>query len=68
MSDEDAYMAIALNNPQGELHPLEVGLHALKSGFEPKRYAELVGKPRRSIQTRFNAARVASETISVSSM
>jgi ParB/RepB/Spo0J family partition protein len=25
MSDEDAYMALALNNMQGELHPLEVG-------------------------------------------
>jgi hypothetical protein len=29
MSDEDAYMALALNNAQGELHALEVGMHAL---------------------------------------
>jgi ParB-like chromosome segregation protein Spo0J len=29
MSDEDAYMALALNNAQGELHPLERGYHAL---------------------------------------
>ena len=29
MSDEDAYMALALNNAQGELSELEVGLHAL---------------------------------------
>jgi hypothetical protein len=29
MSDEDAYMALVLNNAQGELTPLEIGLHAL---------------------------------------
>ena len=50
------------NNAQGELHALEVGLHALRSGLEPKAYAEAVGQPRTSIQTRYNAARVASET------
>lgn len=62
MSDEDAYMALALNNAQGELHPLEVGLHALRSGKEPKAYADLVGQPRTSIQTRISSARVAAET------
>jgi hypothetical protein len=44
------------------LHPLEVGLHALRSGLEPKAYSEAVGKPRTSIQTKVSAARVASET------
>ena len=30
MSDEDAYMALALNNANGELHPLELG--CMRSG------------------------------------
>jgi hypothetical protein len=32
-----ANLALALCNAQGELHPLEEGLHALGSGMEPKR-------------------------------
>jgi hypothetical protein len=35
MSDADAYMALALNNAQGELSPLRVGgfMRALESGL-----------------------------------
>ena len=45
MSDDDAYMALALNNAQGELHPLEVGLHALRSGWNRKHYADMADSP-----------------------
>jgi hypothetical protein len=58
MSDEDAYMALALNNAQGELHPLEVGLHALQSGLGVRDYAIQTGANERTILTRFNAAAV----------
>jgi hypothetical protein len=58
MSDEDAYMALALNNAQGELHPLEEGVHALGSGLDIKAFAEIAGKPRTSVQDRVKAARV----------
>jgi hypothetical protein len=43
MNDEDAYMALALHNAQSELHPLEVGLHALNSGLSVREYAERLG-------------------------
>jgi hypothetical protein len=59
MSDEDAYMALALNNAQGELHPLEEGMHAIGSGMTQRAYAEKIGKPHRTIATRMQAAEVA---------
>ena len=36
MDDATAYMALALNNAQGELSPLEVGLHSLHSGLSKR--------------------------------
>jgi ParB-like chromosome segregation protein Spo0J len=33
MSDEDAYMALALDSAQGEMHPLEEWMHAIGSGL-----------------------------------
>lgn len=69
MSDEDAYMALALNNAQGELHPLERGLHALgvvekgKHGKSIDAYARRVGREKeaRSIAREIEAAEVAAE-------
>jgi hypothetical protein len=62
MSDEDAYMALALNNAQGELNELEVGLHALgavESGIAKSvnAYAHTIGTPQRTIANRVEAAR-----------
>jgi hypothetical protein len=36
-------LALALNNAQGELSPLEVGLHALGSELTGRDYAKQVG-------------------------
>lgn len=43
MSDEEAYMALALNNAQGELSALERGVHALNSGLGVREYASRAG-------------------------
>lgn len=62
MDDEAAYMALATSNSQGELSPLERGLHALAADGghgDTKRYAELLGRPRSSIQKEKQAAKVA---------
>jgi hypothetical protein len=52
--------ALALCNAQGELHPLEVGLHALGSGLTVRAYAERLGdrKKEDSIGLRVHAADV----------
>jgi hypothetical protein len=52
-------MALALCNAQGELHPLEVGLHALHSGLSIRQYAEMQGAKPGTIQDRVEAAKVA---------
>jgi ParB family chromosome partitioning protein len=56
MDDDEAYMALATSNNQGEISPLEIGLHALHcgkgdkwSGPRGKRYAELVGRHEKQI-------------------
>lgn len=51
-------MALVLANTQGELHPLEEGLHALGSGLDVKAYAAAIGKARTTLQDRVKAARV----------
>ena len=61
MSDEDAYMALALCNAQGELHPLEEGMHALGSGLSQRDYAAKVGKGMGAMQPRVQAAAVFAE-------
>lgn len=43
LSDEDAFMAFVTANAQSELYPLEVGMHALKSGLDQKAYAAKKG-------------------------
>lgn len=68
MSDEDAYMALVLNNAQGELTPLEIGLHALgvlksetnKEGMTIRDYAEKVGMAVTTLAYRVEAAAVCS--------
>ena len=63
VSDEDAYMALALNNAQGELNQLEIGWHALgfiKSGGTVRTYADALGdrSKERNITYMVAAARV----------
>jgi hypothetical protein len=52
-------MALALNNAQGELHPLEEGMHAIGSGLSQREYAAKVGKKQTPIVARMQAATVA---------
>jgi protein gp37 len=59
MTDEQAYMQLVLANTQGELSPLERGLHALRSGMTVSAYATSVRRPRTSVQHEVEAARVA---------
>jgi ParB-like chromosome segregation protein Spo0J len=59
MDDADAFMALVLENTQSELHPLEEGLHALKSGMSGSEYARRIGKPQPTVAFRIQAARVA---------
>jgi hypothetical protein len=58
IDDATAYMALALNNAQGELSPLEVGLHALHSGLSMGDYAERVGISKSDVDRRRAAATV----------
>src|SRR4051812_29976284 len=59
MDDAEAYIALALNNMQGELHPLEIGLHALKSGLSVRDYAKQTGMKPTPLAMRMQAAKVA---------
>jgi hypothetical protein len=45
-------------NAQSELHPLEIGLHALRSGLSVRDYADRVGLHERTLLHRVEAARV----------
>jgi phage N-6-adenine-methyltransferase len=65
MDDDEAYMALATSNNQGEISPLEIGLHALHrgkgnkwSGPKGKKYAELVGRDETDISKAKAAAQV----------
>lgn len=65
MDDDQAYMALATSNNQGEISPLEIGLHALHrgkgdkwNGPKGKRYAELVGRHEQEISHAKAAAQV----------
>lgn len=69
LDDDAAYMALVTSNSQGELSPLEIGLHALhcvglSEGGRGKKgglsaYAELVGKDRSNIRMYRDGAEVA---------
>jgi len=65
MSDEDAFFELVKANAQGELYPLEIGIHALKyvepqQGVEGKGiqdYANGIGKAKQTIsELRFSAS------------
>lgn len=58
MADDEAYMALVLANTQGELHPLEEGLHALGSGMSVRSYADASHMTPRKVQIRREAAEV----------
>jgi ParB/RepB/Spo0J family partition protein len=66
MTDEEAYLALVLDNRQGELYPLEIGIHALevvgkaqgKKGKGCESYAKLLGVSGRYIRQIVDAARV----------
>jgi phage N-6-adenine-methyltransferase len=69
MDDDQAYMALATSNNQGEISPLEIGLHALHrgkgdkwSGPKGKKYAELVGRHEKEISYAKAAAKVYEES------
>lgn len=66
MTDEEAFFELVKANAQGELYPLEIGIHALKY-VEPKQgvegkgiteYAEGIGKDKSTISRMRNSAKV----------
>jgi hypothetical protein len=60
MTDEDAYMALVLENTQSELLPLEEGMHALGSELSQRAYAQRAGMRQTTLVARRQAAAVAS--------
>jgi ParB/RepB/Spo0J family partition protein len=60
MSDDDAYMALLLDNAQGELTSVEIGIHALGSHCSVKEYAIRSGYSPTSITFMRHAAQTAS--------
>jgi hypothetical protein len=58
MGDDEAYMALLLTNTQSELHPLEEGLHAVRSGMTIRKYAARAGRQERTFLHRAHAAKV----------
>lgn len=62
MSDEDAYMALALDNAQSPLHPLEEGMHALGAKMPDGKkmtvrdYAKARGVHEEPMRKKINAA------------
>jgi hypothetical protein len=63
MSDDEAYMALLLTNTQSELHPLEEGLHALRSGMTIRKYAARAGRSEQSINRAVWAAKVVNHMV-----
>jgi hypothetical protein len=51
-------MALALCNAQGELTPLEIGLHAIGSGLTQRAYADKINMVHGALVDRWNAAKV----------
>jgi len=78
MDDDEAYMALVTSNSQGELSPLEIGMHALhcvslsKGGRGQKgglsAYAKVVGKDKSTVSKLVNAASVATKCGNVSTV
>ena len=78
LSEDEAYMLLATDNAQGELSPLEVGMHALhyvekaqgKEGRGLAAYAEKLGRDKGNLNRYRNAAAVAATccNITISSL
>lgn len=65
MDDDEAFMQLVLSNTQGELSPLEIGMHALtfesaqgKAGGGLQAYADRIGADRSRISQLRSAAKV----------
>jgi len=77
MSDDDAYMALVMDNNQGELKPLEIGLHVLGNVSKGakgrgnnggmREYGRLIGKSKSFVHKVRCAAEVFSEIENVHS-
>jgi hypothetical protein len=71
MDDDAAYMALVTSNMQGELTPLEIGLHALecvekaqgKRGGGLTEYAKVIGKSKQTVSNLRLAAEVYKELV-----
>ncbi len=66
MNDDDAYMQLVLSNAQGELSPLEIGMHVLgyvqrQKGGGLKAYGQRIGKTQQYVSQLRDAAEVAQE-------
>jgi len=78
LSEDEAYMLLAADNAQGELSPLEVGMHALhyvgkeKGGRGNKgglaAYAQKLGRDKGSLSSYRNAAAVAEKCLHVQTL
>lgn len=60
MDDDEAFMQLALSNSQGELTPLEIGMHALAWSGEQQEYASRTGFGKAYVSQLRSAAQVAS--------
>lgn len=58
MTDAEAHMALVLGNAQGELTPLERGLHFLASGMGVREYARATGQSEKTVSANGQAAEV----------
>lgn len=58
LSDADAYMQLVLCNTQSELHPLEIGKHAVESGQSMTAYAQKLKESKQNINLKANAYEV----------
>jgi hypothetical protein len=52
LTDDDAYMALVLNNAQGELTPLEIGVHAVGSKMAYRDYAAKINMKHDTLRDR----------------
>jgi N6-adenosine-specific RNA methylase IME4/ParB-like chromosome segregation protein Spo0J len=61
MDDDEAYMALVTSNAQGELSPLEEGLHFNGGGLGVREYARMTGQNAGGVTQKSQAAKVFSQ-------
>lgn len=61
LDDEAAYMALVTSNSQGELSPLERGIHFNRAGLGVREYARLTGRSAAGVTYESQAGRVFSQ-------